>query len=121
MAAVSEELLQAQLRLLLRVDFQLAFLALLTLQGLKPLSRWERPLEQAESGALEAAGLGTAHAQRTALSGKRVVETLFSPHPALLDLYLQGGQDRMGQLIIALVGLPAPAGVLELIRKMVPG
>ncbi len=32
-------------RALKEIDFELAYLALLTCEGLKPLSRWEKPLD----------------------------------------------------------------------------
>jgi len=75
------------LRVLLKKDFQLAFLACLTSQGLKPMSRWEKPLARSEEKTLEELGLAVGRARRSALSGKEVAETLFSRHHALVELY----------------------------------
>ena len=47
------------------VDFELAFLALLTCDGLKPLSRWEKSLNEAELGLLGKMGLLTKQIRRT--------------------------------------------------------
>ena len=41
------------LRTLKRIDFELAYLALLTVEGLKPLSRWEKPLGEESLDALQ--------------------------------------------------------------------
>ena len=36
-----------------QIDFELAYLVLLTCQGLKPLSRWEKPLADNELASLQ--------------------------------------------------------------------
>lgn len=41
------------LRHLKTLDFELAYLALLTREGLKPLSRWEKPLDPSGLDALQ--------------------------------------------------------------------
>jgi hypothetical protein len=68
-------------------DLQLAFLALLTLKGVKPTSRWERALGEAEREALRGLGLTVRAVQRHTLEGGEVVETLFSTDPDRLEEY----------------------------------
>jgi len=75
------------IRALKDIDFELAYLALLTCQGLKPLSRWEKPLDDHGLGLLQQAGLLTKQITRTVKTGKEVVETIFSRAPAYIELY----------------------------------
>lgn len=78
---------QEHLRALLEEDFQLAFLAHLIVDGLKPLSRWEKPTGEQVRRALEGLGLSCVAIRRPLLSGREIVETVFSLHPGLLALY----------------------------------
>ncbi len=71
------------------IDFELAYLALLTCEGLKPLSRWEKPLANDGHEFLQQMGLLTKQIRRTVKTGKEVVETIFSKLPAYLGLYEQ--------------------------------
>ena len=71
------------------IDFELAYLALLTRQGLKPLSRWEKPLDDRGLEALQRIALLTKQIQRTVKTGKQVTETIFSISPAYIQLYQQ--------------------------------
>ncbi|MCK4294151.1 MAG: hypothetical protein KAY65_13210 [Planctomycetes bacterium] len=77
------------IRALKDIDFELAYLALLTCQGLKPLSRWEKPLDDTGFGSLQQMGLLTRQITRTVKTGKKVIETIFSRAPAYLELYEQ--------------------------------
>jgi len=76
-------------RVLKEIDFELAYLVLLTREGLKPLSRWEKPLAGDGLELLRQTGLLTKQIRRTAKTGKEVVETIFSKLPAYLGLYEQ--------------------------------
>ncbi len=69
------------------IDFELAYLALLTCQGLKPLSRWEKPLDGHGLELLQQAGLLTKQIRRTVKTGKSVVETIFSITPGYIQSY----------------------------------
>lgn len=74
-------------RALKEIDFELAYLVLLTREGLKPLSRWEKSIDAAGLGLLQRAGLLTKQIVRTAKTGRQVVETIFSRSPAYIGLY----------------------------------
>lgn len=75
------------LRALRDIDFELVYLAALTCEGLKPLSRWERPLEQEQLKLLQQLGLLTKQIIRTVKTGKEVTETIFSASPGYIRLY----------------------------------
>jgi len=74
-------------RSLKEIDFELAYLALLTCEGLKPLSRWEKPLDGRGLELLEQMGLLTKQIRRTVKTGKVVSETIFSISPGYIRLY----------------------------------
>jgi len=82
----SQELIQ-YIKALKEIDFELAYLALLTAEGLKPLSRWEKPLDSDGLELLQRLGLLTKQIQRKVLTGKLVLETIFSRFPAYIQLY----------------------------------
>jgi len=86
--------LHASLRALKQIDFELAYLVLLTREGLKPLSRWEKPLDQDGLGRLKKTGLLTRQIRRTVETGHDVIETIFSPTPAYIHLYQEHFGDR---------------------------
>ena len=69
------------------IDFELAYLALLTCQGLKPLSRWEKPLDGHGLELLQQMGLLTKQIRRTVKTGKEVVETIFGLSPGYIQSY----------------------------------
>ncbi|MGB2865893.1 MAG: hypothetical protein WBC05_21350 [Sedimentisphaerales bacterium] len=69
------------------IDFELAYLAVLTREGLKPLSRWEKSLTDDDLKLLQQIGLLTRQVRRTVKTGKEVVETIFSRMPAYILLY----------------------------------
>jgi hypothetical protein len=69
------------------IDFELAYLALLTCEGLKPLSRWEKPLDGGGLELLKQMGLHTKEIPRTVKTGKIVSETIFSKTPGYIQLY----------------------------------
>jgi hypothetical protein len=77
------------LQALKEIDFELAYLVLLTRQGLKPLSRWEKPFEDSLLKLLEKTGLLPARIRRTVKSGAEVAETIFSTSPGYIRLYQQ--------------------------------
>ena len=69
------------------IDFELEYLALLTYQGLKPLSRWEKPLDDHGLELLQQMGLLTKQIRRTVKTGKVVLETIFSISPGYIQVY----------------------------------
>jgi hypothetical protein len=77
------------IRALKKIDFELAYLALLTCEGLKPLSRWEKPLDDDGLNLLQQLGLLTKQITRTVKIGKKITETIFSKTPAYSQLYEQ--------------------------------
>ena len=81
--------LDSNLRALKAIDFELAYLALLTHEGLKPLSRWEKPLDENGIELLHQIGLVTRQIRRKVKTGDEVIETIFSRSPACLELYEQ--------------------------------
>ena len=79
--------IKATVRELKDIDDELAYLALLTREGVKPLSRWERPLDDCGLGLLRRLGLVTKQIRRTVKTGKVVTETIFSVSAAYIELY----------------------------------
>jgi hypothetical protein len=77
------------IRDLKKVDFELAYLAMLSRDGLKPLSRWEKPLGDDGLELLRQTGLLVKQIRRTVETGSDVVETVFSLSPAYIQLYEQ--------------------------------
>ena len=75
------------LRALKEIDFELAYLALLTYEGLKPLSRWEKTLDQNGIELLHRMDMVTKQIRRKVKTGDSVVETIFSRSPAYIGLY----------------------------------
>lgn len=88
MHSSSEELNQC-VKALKDIDIELAYLALLTREAIKPLSRWEKPLDDRALRLLQQIGLLTRQITRTVKTGKQVIETIFSRAPAYLELYEQ--------------------------------
>jgi hypothetical protein len=81
--------LESDLRALKAIDFELAYLALLTREGLKPLSRWEKPLNENGLESLHQMGLLTAQISRKVKTGDEVTETVFGRSPVCIELYVQ--------------------------------
>jgi len=79
--------IKQSIKALKEIDFELAYLALLTREGLKPLSRWEKPLDERGVNLLQQMGLFTRRITRTVKIGKQVVETIFSRTPGYIQLY----------------------------------
>jgi hypothetical protein len=79
----------SSLRALKAIDFELAYLVLLTREGLKPLSRWEKPLDKNSIELLRGLDLITAQVRRKVKTGDEVIETIFSRSPAYIELYEQ--------------------------------
>jgi hypothetical protein len=75
------------LQALKKIDFELAYLALLTYEGLKPLSRWEKQLDQNGIESLRRMDLVTEQIRRKVKTGNEVIETIFSRSPAYIGLY----------------------------------
>ena len=70
-------------------DFELAYLALLTREGLKPLSRWEKSLEDETLQLLREMNLQAKRITRTTQNGSEVNENIFSMSPAYIELYVK--------------------------------
>ncbi|MBN1975293.1 MAG: hypothetical protein JW787_16755 [Sedimentisphaerales bacterium] len=86
--------IESSLAALKQIDFELAYLALLTREGVKPLSRWEKPLEDKEMELLGAIGLQTKRIARTVRAGRGVSESIFSRSPAYIDLYTKRFENK---------------------------
>ncbi|UCD48577.1 MAG: hypothetical protein JSW27_13705 [Phycisphaerales bacterium] len=71
------------------LDFELAYLALLTREGLKPISRWEKTLDEPALEALREIGLLTRPVRRRVRTGLAFTETIFGKSPAYLEVYAQ--------------------------------
>lgn len=69
------------------IDFELAYLALLTRRGLKPSSRWEKPLNNHGIELLQKIGLLTKQIRRTVKTGKVISEIIVSVSPGYIQLY----------------------------------
>jgi len=69
------------------LDFELAYLSLLTLEGLKPLSRWEKQFDSATLGSLKRLGLKTRTVDRSVQCGRDVKELLLSTSDSALEAY----------------------------------
>lgn len=80
---------QRAIRALKEIDFELAYLAVLTREGLKPLSRWEKNLTDGDLELLQRIGLLTKQVRRTVKRGEDVIETIFSRAPVYIQLYEQ--------------------------------
>ena len=69
------------------LEFQLAYLAVLTSEGLKPLSRWERRLRAGERRVIERHGLTVLDVRRRTQIGIRRTESVMSTDPDLAEAY----------------------------------
>lgn len=74
---------------LTRLEFDLAYLALLTQNGIKPLSRWEGVVPHGIEEVMDKMGLEPAYVRRRLQNGKSTTEFIFSKSEAQLELYLQ--------------------------------
>jgi hypothetical protein len=74
---------------LTKLDFQLAYLAMLTKEQIKPLSRWEKKTSPKEVKILRKHGLKVENVRRKLLNGKHTSETIFSTKSRYIDIYLK--------------------------------
>jgi len=80
--------LEDSLKSLIEIDFQLAYVALLTSRGIKPASRWEKPLSDESLHILTNDLSFTVRiVTRTVLTGKKIQETIFSSHAPYVEIY----------------------------------
>ena len=79
--------IKSVVRRLKDIDEQLAYLALLTYEGIKPLSRWEKPLNEEGLNLLKNTGLLVKQMHRTVKTGREVIETIFSRSPGYIRAY----------------------------------
>jgi hypothetical protein len=73
----------------IEIDFELAYLIALTLRGVKPLSRWEKELEQKFVDLIGETGLFVRKISRTVESGRKVEEIVFSLSKGLVISYYE--------------------------------
>jgi len=76
------------------IEFDLFYLTLLTREGVKPLSRWEKEFGSNEIKAVSDMGLRTKVVERLLVSGKRKKELIFSRQDSLLDVYIREFMER---------------------------
>ncbi|HEY5912595.1 MAG TPA: hypothetical protein VJA21_18495 [Verrucomicrobiae bacterium] len=69
------------------LEFELAYLSLLTRNGLKPLSRWEKPFNSATEECLRRLGLKTRVIERSVQTGELVRELLLSTSDQHMEAY----------------------------------
>lgn len=74
-------------KLVRNLDPELAYLTLLTAEGLKPMSRWEGPFGREEIETLESLGLGPVVVERKLPSGTAVQELLFGLDRPYIGVY----------------------------------
>jgi hypothetical protein len=72
-----------------KLDFELAYLALLTQAGVKPLSRWEKDLLSEDIEILKNLGLMVEEVHRSVQTGTLIEEILFSTCHTHLDTYIK--------------------------------
>ncbi|RQW02504.1 MAG: hypothetical protein EH225_08370, partial [Calditrichaeota bacterium] len=70
-------------------EFELFYLAELTRRRLKPLSRWEKPLNNSQKKWLQQQDLHVETIPRLTLNKTRIYETVFSSSSRYTDLYLR--------------------------------
>ncbi len=69
------------------LDFDLAYLALLSREGLKPLCRWEKSIKKSHLDVLNSMGLKTRCIKRKLKNGDSSEEVVFSASGAWVDFY----------------------------------
>ena len=79
--------IQKNVKRLKKTDEQLAYLALLTSRGLKPLSRWEKPISDECISILQEMNLHIDRVIRTVQTGREITETIFSTLEPYINLY----------------------------------
>ena len=72
-----------------RLEFDFLYLLRLTEVGLKPLSRWEKPLEREGFDLLRRARLEVKSVERRLLNGQRTTELVFGRNGTAIELYCQ--------------------------------
>lgn len=90
----SDPAMRAAIQHIKAIDFELAYLALLSREGLKPVSRWEKALDEPALEAFRQIGLLTRPVRRRVRTGKAFTETIFGRTPAYLEVYAQHFEDR---------------------------
>ena len=78
------------------LDFELAYLILLTRHGLKPLSRWEGALSANLQDAIRSEDLTVETVARRTRLGLKTRETVFAKQPRYAANYRQHGQTLSG-------------------------
>ena len=68
-------------------DFEFYYLVELTKQKIKPLSRWEKPLNDTSIKWIQDQGLIVETVPRKTLLKKEIIETIFSTSSHYLDYY----------------------------------
>jgi hypothetical protein len=70
-----------------KLGFEIGYLALLTRERIKPLSRWESHFSPGQVKALNKLGLRTGTAERKLANGKTLTELIFSRSSRYVDFY----------------------------------
>ena len=106
-----------------KFDIQLAYLALLTLEKIKPLSRYEKPLDNEQINLLFDVGLNVKRINRKVKTLENITQTIFSTSSSHIDMYtnLFAGTfiDKTPQTLLRegfLFGYP-PCCVFQYIKK----
>ena len=79
----------------LSFDEELCYLAALTVAGLKPLSRWEMPLDQERVSTLERSGLQVSTLTRSTAWGRLIMHTIFSHDRSLVQRHTAAFDGRV--------------------------
>jgi hypothetical protein len=77
-----------------QLEFDLLYLALLTMEGIKPLSRWEKRFENSEIRVLRKMGLHTEIVNRRLRNGGIREELIFSLQSEFIQEYLEEFKDQ---------------------------
>lgn len=76
------------------IEFDLLYLALLTKEQVKPLSRWEKKFGPSEIKALKSLGLKSRSIERRLESGRRIEELVFSRSDEPIEAYAHAFERR---------------------------
>ena len=86
---------EGKIRALLELDFQLTYLVVLTREGVKPLSRWEKTIDRDRIRLIEELGLALRSIPRRVQSGATIREYIFSRSEDMLQEYCEAFSGKM--------------------------
>ena len=105
------------MKALRKLGFDIGYLALLTQKDVKPLSRWESPLDEAGLDALHNMGLRVRQIHRKVRRGHAIIETVFSSLPAYTELFERVARRRGRQVAIIAVARRMLEDAFTMLRK----